>query len=161
MSFTFRAVDNSQHFDASPYACGTFFRYQGYDEEFDPMGQCVLYVQEVLAERGKEFAGALLDCVHCGSDDADYDEWVKAQKMKIVYHLCECAASGCEVAIKAKKTEWRGRAVIHVDVRTELTHDEVKEIKWAVIPDTLKEGRHESLDVWDRRTDAKLRKMTL
>jgi hypothetical protein len=139
MSFTFRAGDNPQQFDASPYAVGTFFRFQGYDDEYDPMGKCVLYVQEVLAERGVEFAGALLDCVFCGSDDADYVKWVKAQKGKIVYHLCECAAGDCKVKIKAKKTEWKGKAVIHVDVRTALTQDEVKKIKWAIIPDTLKE----------------------
>jgi hypothetical protein len=76
----FRAADNLQQFVSSPYACGTFFRYQGYGAEYDPMGKGILYVQEVMAEGGEEFPGALLDCVHCDSEDADYAKWVKAHE---------------------------------------------------------------------------------
>ena len=139
MSFTFRAGDNPQQFDASAYASGTFIRYQGYDDEGDVMGKAILVVQEVLAERGEEFPGALVDCVACGCEDKDYRAWVKDQKGKIVYHLCECAASDCKVKVKMKEPKWKGCAVIHVDVRTALTLEEVQAIKWAAIPAVLLE----------------------
>ena len=139
MSFTFRAGDNPQQFDASAYASGTFIRYQGYDDDGDVMGKAILFVQEVLAERGEEFPGALVDCIGCGCEDKDYRAWVKDQKGKIVYHLCECAAADCKVKVKMKEPKWKGCAVIHVDVRTVLTQEEVQEIKWAALPAVLLE----------------------
>ena len=71
MSFTFRAADNPVQFDASPYISGTFVCYVRYDDEGDDMGKGVFYVQEVLAERGEEFAGVLVDGINCGVEDKD------------------------------------------------------------------------------------------
>ena len=139
MSFTFRAGDNPDQFDASPYTSGSFIRYVCYDEDGDGMGKGLIYVQEVLAERGEEFAGVLVDGINCGVEDKDNRAWMKEQKGKIVYHLCECAAGDCKVKVKLTEPKMKGATVIHVDVRTALTQEEVAATKWAAIPATLQE----------------------
>ena len=139
MSFTFRAADNPDQFDASPYTSGTFIRYLCYDDEGDDMGMGIIFVQEVLAKRGEEFAGVVVDGINCGVEVKDNRAWMKDQKGKIVYHLCECAAGDCKVKVKLKEPKMKGATVIHVDVRTALGQKDVAAIKWAAIPTALEE----------------------